>query len=224
MNTRLANNISLAAFITGVMAIVGLIAIILFFGLEAPTATANSQQFHFWGTLSDVSAPLTMIPLLVVILALHRFERSRAPVFSQVAAIVGVVGALGVTILQVLLIARVLSFEQEVGPVVVANGVVGVWQILANYLARLQQVLPSRLAWLGLAVGVAEALYPVLFQILGGASFYSTIGSNYVLLTLTGVIFLVSYVGFPIWAIWLGRALSRTPVESTLASNAPARA
>ncbi len=209
MNTRLARYAGWAAYITGIMSIVGFVSLILFFSLEAPQATENPQGFHFWGLVSDIAGPATMLPLLVIILELHEIERDRARVLSQIAAVIGVIGALGVTALQVLLIIKVLPFEQEVGPVVFATALVGAWLVLANYLGRVQQILPSRLAWLGIAVGATQVLYPVIFQLLGGSRFYENIGSNYLLLAISSVIFLVSYVGFPVWAIWLGRIWSR---------------
>ncbi len=64
--------------------------------------------------------------------------------------------------------------------------------------------------WPGWALSLAQqVLYPVMFQVLGGSGFYENIGSNYLVLTISSVIFLVSYVGFPVWAIWLGRIWSR---------------
>ncbi len=209
MNTRLDRYAVPAAYITGIMSILGFVSLILFFALEAPQASTNPQGFHFWGFVSDISGPATMLPLLVVILALHEIERTRAPLLSRIAAAVGVIGALAVTLLQVLLIIKVLPFEQEVGPVVLATAAVGVWLVLSNHLGRVQRILPSRLAWLGIAVGASQVLYPVMFSVLGGSSFYENIGSNYLLLTISSIILLVSYVGFPVWAIWLGRIWSR---------------
>ncbi len=214
MNTRFAGYIGRAASVTGIMGILSFVSIALFFALEAPAANANPQGFYFWGTLSDIAAPLTMLPLLVVIQGLHLVERTGAPLLSRVARAIGTIGAVAITILQVLLIVRVLSFEQEVGPVVYANALVGAWLLLANYMGRTQRILPTALAWLGIAVGIAQVLYPVVFQILGGAGFYANVGSDFLVLTITSVVFLVSYIGFPIWAIWLGRVWSRQRINA----------
>lgn len=209
MNTRLARNAAGAAYISGVASIVGFVSLVLFFTLEAPQAAASSGSgFDFWGLISDISGPATMVPLLLVVLALHQIERDRAPLLSRIAAAFGMIGALAVTVLQLLLIFKFLTFEQEVGPVVLGNAAVGVWLVLANHLARVQGVLSPRLAWLGIVVGVSFVLYPVIFPIVGGAGFYNNIGSNYLLLIVTGLIFLTSYIGFPVWAIWLGRVWS----------------
>jgi hypothetical protein len=82
---------------------------------------------------------------------------------------IGVIGMLGVALLQLLLIFKVISFEQEVGLVLIATAAVGVWLIIVNFLGRRQGSLPSRLAWLGIAVGVAFVLEPVMLSAAGGA-------------------------------------------------------
>ena len=208
MDTRLARYASPMAWLTGIVSIASLIFLALFFSIEAPQLAANPNSANIWGPLSDIAAPLAMLPLIVVMLVLHRDERVRAPLLSWVAIALGIVGAVAVILLQVMLVFKVLSCEQEGGPVVVAMGLVGMWLLAANYLGLVQHILPAKLAWLGILVGIAQAAYPVLFQILGGANFYNNIGSNIVLMILTGVIFLGSYIGFPIWAIWLGRVWS----------------
>jgi hypothetical protein len=216
MNNQIDRYARPAALVAGIASIIGFIALILFFALEAPGVSADPQGFHFWGFISDIAGPLTMIPLIIVMLALHRAERAQAPTLSRVALMVGVIGALGVTLLQVLLIIRVLTFEQEVGPVVLAMGIAGVWLILASYMARVQHILPSGLAWLGIVTGVAQAAYPLLFQALGGANFYTNMGSDYVVMGLASIIMLVSYLGFPIWALWFARVwTSRRVKENT---------
>lgn len=213
-NNRFAHYAGPAAVVVGIVSIIGFIALMLFFGIEAPHVSSNPQGFHFWGFLSDVAGPATMIPLIVVMLALHERERAHAPGLSRAAVVIGVVGALGVTLLQVLLIVKVLSFEQEVGPVVVATAITGVWLVLANYLGQVQRILPARLAWLGIAVGAVQIAYPVVFQVLGGANFYQNAGSNVLLAAIAAVIFLVSYIGFPVWALWLARVWSSRRVKA----------
>jgi hypothetical protein len=213
MNTRLVRYASWAAYTVGLMSILGFVSLILFFAIEAPQIPTNPTGFHIWGPLSDIAGPLTMLPLLIVIFALHQMERRRAPMLNRVATLIGVIGAVAVTLLQTLLIIKVLSFEQEIGPVVLATALVGVWQIIAGHLGRVQQILPARLAWLGIAVGLAQAAYPVVFPMVGGASFYENIGANYLLLIITIIIFLTSYIGFPVWAIWLGRVWSKQPMN-----------
>lgn len=220
MNTQLAHYASPMAWLTGIVSILSFVSLILFFSLEAPQLATNSASSEFWGPLSDIAAPLAMLPLIGVMLVLHQSERARAPMLSQVAIVLGIVGAVAVIILQILLVIKVLAFEQEVGPVVIAMGLVGVWLLIANYLGLGQHIMPAKLAWLGIFVGIAQAFYPMLFQILGGANFYNNIGSSVGLMLLTAVIFLGSYIGFPIWAIWLGRVWSNQRKTKTEAAYA----
>ena len=119
---------------------------------------------------------------------------------------------LGVALLQVLLRINVIPFEQEVGLVLFATAAVGVWLILVDLLGWRQGSLPSRLAWLGIAVGAAFVLEPVMLSAAGGAVAWRVFMSNYLLLTGSAIVFLVSYVGFPIWAFWLGRVFLTTNV------------
>lgn len=144
--------------------------------------------------------------------ALYLIERSSAPGLSLIGSAIGIVGMLAVVLFQVLLIIKVVPFEQEVGLVLLATAAVGLWLILVNHLGRRQGSLPSRLAWLGIAVGASFVLEPVMLSAAGGAAAWRNAMSNYLLLIGGGVIFLVSYVGFPVWAIWLGRVFLTTDV------------
>ena len=121
-----------------------------------------------------------MVLLLVVARALFLIQRPGARGLSLTATIIGVAGMLGVILLQSLLVLKVISFAQEIGPLMIATGVVGVWLFLVNYLGRRQGSLPSRLAWLGMAVGVAFVLEPVILFVAGGADWRAYM-SNYLL-------------------------------------------
>src|SRR5512142_3106059 len=107
MDTRLARYAGGAAYLTGILGLVSFVTLILFFALEA---SAGSLGAHLWGPLSDIAGAITPLPLLIVMLALHQIERDRAPMVSRVAVVFGVIGALAVTVLQLLLIFKFLTF------------------------------------------------------------------------------------------------------------------
>jgi hypothetical protein len=208
MNTRLTRSAGWASYINGIAAILGLVSLLLFFGLES--APLTGRGFHIWGPISDICPILQMASLLVVAYAFYRIQRSRAVGLSLIGTTIGMIGMLGVALLQFLLIFKVISFEQEVGLVLLATAAVGVWLFFVNFLGRRQGSLPSRLTWLGIAVGVAFVLEPVMLSAAGGAVAWRVFMSNYLLLAGSAVVFLVSYVGFPVWAFWLGRVFLRT--------------
>ena len=205
MNTRLAARrfAGWAAILSGVAAILAMVTVILFFALEM-----DSSEEHLWGPLSDIFPIIQMALLLVVARGLHVIQRPATPRTSIIGMVIGVVGMLSVIVLQTFLRMGAMQFAQEIGPLVMAFALVGVWLIVANYLGR-QRSLPSRLAWLGMVVGVAYVLEPVIVFVAGGADWRAYM-SNPLLVVVSAVIFLLAYVGFPIWAIWLGRVLLAT--------------
>lgn len=222
MNTRMTQNVRWPAYLSGIASIVALVSLILFFWLESPPASVDvSQSSHFWGPVSDISPIIQMVFLLIVARALYSMQRSSAPRLSIIGLAIGILGMLGVVLLQLLLIFKIIPFEQEVGLVVSATGIIGVWMICVSTLGRRQHTLPARLGWLGLAVGIAFALEPVIFSALGGGAGWRNVMSNYLLLAVSALVFIVSYVGFPIWAFWFGCVFSTTnaPVENAVTTQ-----
>ena len=215
MNNRIAPYAVWAAYLSGLLAILSAACLILFFWLEAPlVSTAGGPGTHIWGPLSDIFPIFQMLSLLVVAFALYRLERSSTPTASLLTYAIGIIGMLGVSVLQLFLVIGVIPFEQEVGPVLIATAVVGVWLILVNFLAWRQRMLPARMAWLGMVVGAAILLQPLLFSLLGGAMNWQNFMSSPLLLIGGTVVFVLSYAGLPAWLFWLGRTLAATRRES----------
>jgi hypothetical protein len=212
VNTRTA---AYAAYLSGSLAILSAVFLILFFWLEAPTMVNGvPQQPHVWGPLSDMCPIGQMLALPVVAYALYRMERSGVSRLSSMTYLIGLVGMLSVSILQLLLIMGVMPFEQEVGLVLIATAVVGVWLILVNMLSQRQVQLPARLTWLGMGVGLALMLQPLVFTVMGGAMNWRNMMSNPLLLVGSALVFIMSYAGLPVWLFWLGRIFAAGPRES----------
>lgn len=203
-NTRMGQTTGYAAILSGIAAIFALVTLIMFFSLESASAGEGSTRPRIWGPLSDIFPIIQMALLLVVARALHAIQQPAAQRLSLFGTVIGVAGMLGVVVLQTLLRLQLISFEQEVGLVVFATGLVGVWLLIANYLCRRGRTLPSRLAMLGMAVGVAFMLEPVILFIAGGAGWRAAV-SNVLLLAVGVIVFLLAYMGFPVWAFGLGR-------------------
>lgn len=205
MDSRLELTVGWAAVLCGIATIFAMVTTVLFFWLEAPAVGSGHAQPRLWGPLSDLFPIVQMALLLVVAYGLFQVQRHGAPTVSLVAAIVGVIGMLGVMTLQLLLLLNVIPFEREIGPMLLATALVGVWLLIVNTLARQQGTLPSWLPWLGIAVGIAYVAEPVLLPAMGGTISWQAMTSNYLLATAIALVFLVAYIGFPIWVIGLGR-------------------
>jgi hypothetical protein len=108
------------------------------------------------------------LPLAVV---LHQRNRSTDPRFSGAATAVGMSAMTAIVVLQALLLADVLEFEDQIAYVAIAFWLLVFWFITVGRLGRANGLLTGRTT----------------------------------LMSLVGA----SYIGFPIWAFWLGRQLSR---------------
>jgi ABC-type thiamin/hydroxymethylpyrimidine transport system permease subunit len=120
----------------------------------------------------------------------------------------------------------VISFEQEIGPMVIATATVGMWLIAVSYLGQRQSQLPAQLAGLGTGVGVALALELLLFAVMSGTVDWQIIMSNPLLIIGSMLVLVLAYVGFPIRAFWIGRTLAadrREPAQRSAATRTLAR-
>jgi len=175
-----------------------------------PRRLITGRGFHIWGAVRDICPILQMVSLLVVAYTFYRIQQSRAAGLSLIGNTMAMIGMVGVTLLQLLLIIKVIPFEQEVSLVLLATAAVGVWLDFVKFVGRRQGSLPSRLSWLGIAVGATFVLEPILLSAARGAVAWRVFMSNYVLLAGSAVVFLISYVDFPIWAFWLGGVFLRS--------------
>jgi hypothetical protein len=171
-----------AAYLSAAATIVTFVTGILFFVVGQP-----------FGTINDAASVFQMLFIAPVALALYHLFRSNAPTLSLLATVVGVAGLFVAAVLQALLVFRVVKYEQTVGAVLTAGGAVGVWLLLAGYLALVSGLLPGALAWLSLSAGSGYVVLVVGFW-LGGQGHPLFIAGS-----------LVAVIGYSTWAIWLGR-------------------
>ena len=152
---RLVRAAGWCAYASGIVSIFGIVLLVAFYvGL-----LAFDGQFGFLGTLNDISVIVQYSLALPLALALHQVLRSHKPVFSLVSLLLGVAGMIVAIVLQILLVAGVLSFGEQVGMVIVAFMVVLAWFVITGYLARSTDKLPNSMllhVLAGLYVG-----YPV---------------------------------------------------------------
>ncbi len=161
---RLMNLAGWCAIASGGVSVIGIVFLVtMFIGFFVDNV--GLQRF---GTLNDICIIIQYLLALPIPLALHQRMKTYAPNLSRSAMWIGIAGMIAVVVLQFLLVTGVLTFEEQVGPVIVALLVVGVWLLITAYVGRSTGKLPSGLLRSVLA----------LF-----------------------------YLGYPVWAFWLGRHL-----------------
>ena len=171
-----------AAYANGMVSAVGLVFLIAMFASFAAGATPPGLVFGWINDVSGVVAALLMLPLVV---AVHVLLRPHAPIVSGLAMVIGLAANLAIMVLQSLLVLGALTFQEEIGPVLIAFLVLVVWLVLTGYMGSSTGVLPH-----GIRMGLLA----------------------------------VTYVGYPIWAFWLGRHLlnlGAVPVSSLSAGAKP---
>jgi hypothetical protein len=142
---------------------------------------------------------LALMALIIVLaLSLHLRLRSLSPLLSPAAVAAAILGALLTGTGHVLQIANAIStadfntLGEGFGP-----AAIGVWLLLANYVARQGRAFPRGLAWVGLIAGAGYLATGVGALIRGPVS-----GGTQNLLSSIGPLGI--FFIYPAWAVWLG--------------------
>lgn len=191
MTTEFTRYASWAAYASGAAAIIALVSIATFFAGVKPFGPVNDIVL--------VATALTMAPLA---LAFYQLEKGSLATFSLITLIVGLAGMLAFAVnntLMVFGVVQITSYEKVADATLALNlicfAAMGLWLMAADYFARLGGILPAGLIWLGLVSGLGFAMMALAYWRLGG---YHPV---------TMVAGLIWQIGYPIWAIWLGRVL-----------------
>lgn len=114
------------AYASGWIATVGVVCFVARFGpWKGP-----------FGWINDVSSLLQYLLAIPIALSLYEILRSRHRALAALTTVVGVGGMLATVTLQFALLAGVLTFAEQGGPVSIAILVIGVWLIATGYLLR----------------------------------------------------------------------------------------
>ena len=145
-NPRWVTFITWCAYASGAVSILGIISLVGFFTMVIGPL----------GTLNDIAVAIQYTLMVPIAFALHQLLSPQNPRLGSVALVIGVVGMVAVILLQVMLVAGLIPFEVQIGPVVVAFLVVLWWFTVVGRLARSANRQPSSASlhvWAGLYFG-----------------------------------------------------------------------
>jgi hypothetical protein len=129
------------------------------------------------GNTFSVVVMILMALMILVALALHRMLRPQAQALSIAAAAIGILGMLLTDMVHALLMAGMLTQQQFNTP---GEGIgptgIGIWLLLANYLAMRGKALPRWLTWVGLISGAGWLMSGVGALIEGPQNPLSSVG------------------------------------------------
>jgi hypothetical protein len=139
------------ALISGVVGIVANTLLIGFFTLANPyDATPGGPTWL--GDANDVIGIFQFAAFAPVVWALRR--RLHATRLVRVATVFATAAAIAFALLGVLLVIGVLTFEQQIGPVIVAIVVIYAWLLTANLAAHRFRTMPRAVTLSGTMLGV----------------------------------------------------------------------
>ncbi len=188
---RIVGAATLAAYVVAAAGLVGLITVGLFFWVGKP-----------WGMLSDLALLVMTLALAPLMLAFYELGGRTPTPLAQAAQVVGWIAVLTWCLVQALVIAAVVVFDDSVGATAAfaiecaALVLIGLWVAGANLLAGpwLRWV-----RWLGVGAGIGFVLFAI--GLLRG-------GLNQPLTYVGGIGYLIV---FPIWALLMARELKASP-------------
>lgn len=138
------------AILSGVISAIGVvffIAMLIFF------ATPNTGLGLTFGMLNDICVAIQYLLTIPIALELYRILVAYNPVLIRIATITGIVALAATVGLQLLLIFKVLTFEQQ-APWIALTMVLGIgfWLVITGLVARSTTRLPNSLLMSSLAV------------------------------------------------------------------------
>lgn len=138
------------AILSGIISSIGVVFILAMFGFFA---MSNDELGSTFGLLNDICVALQYLLTIPIALALHRILVAYNPALIRIATLTGIVALLITVGLQLLLIFKVLTFEQQVPWVSLAMILgVGSWLVITGLVARSTNRLPNSLLMSILAV------------------------------------------------------------------------
>ncbi len=131
-----------SALVAAAATVIGAITIVLFF-----------SRGGIWGPLNDASSVVLMLALIPVAILIAAIESETATTLVLAPTAIGIVAMAITAILQALLVARRVTFEQTKRPVLLLGAVVGLWYLSVAAFAG-HTALDGLLGWLALVSGL----------------------------------------------------------------------
>lgn len=192
-----------SAITSAIAWILQLVFVGLFFSIGQP-----------FGTLSDLANTLMVLLMLPYALAMYRRYQDVSNWWNSLALVLSVIGVFLVAGASGMLVLGSIEFEQSLRPVLAGLGLIGIWIIGLNILGRSDPILPRRMVWLGIMVGVGLVLLAALVMARGALEFdppWAVLRNPIAIPGLVGG--LIAFLGYPAWAIWLGKSLIQGDFE-----------
>ena len=190
------------ALVSGIVGIAAALFLIGFFALDSYGLRPGGISL---GTINDVLGVVQFLALAPVAWALGR--RLPATRTVRVATVIAVVAMLAFAVLGVLLVARVLTFEQQIGPLMVTIVAIYGWLLAVNLVAHRTRTLPRAVSRAG--VLVAALLLTAL--VLTGAGYVLPGAVGQIATWLGYGLGVVGWLGLPLYALLLAARVFGRP-------------
>jgi hypothetical protein len=151
----------LCAYAGAVISAFGIVFLLAFY-VGFLTDNVGLQRF---GTLNDICIIIQYLLALPVVVALHQILSPHFPRLSRAAAFIGLCGIIVVVFFQVLLVAGVMEFSEQVVFATLGLLIIGVWIVITSSRLRAIGVLRK-----GVLVGILGFFYlgyPVWVFVIG---------------------------------------------------------
>jgi hypothetical protein len=136
-----------------VSGIISSIGVVFFIAMFVFFMTPDTELGLTFGLLNDVCVALQYLLAIPIALALYRILVAYNPVLIRIATITGIAALLITVVLQLLLVFKVLTFEQQVPWVALAMILgIGSWLVITGLVARSTIRLPNSLLMSTLAL------------------------------------------------------------------------
>ena len=134
--------------------VIGGVGLVFLIGMFAAFAAGQQSLGMRLGFVNDVTGVVTLPLAAPAMLVLHDRLRPTAGRPGDVLLVVAIGATIAIVVLQLLLVTRVVTFEQQIGPVSLAFLALAAWFIATGRLASRAGILRH-----GTALGVSAAAY-----------------------------------------------------------------